>query len=801
MKKGAGLVVTLGLLVCLCGSAKAQTGHSDAFTFFIPYPADTLDDQFDAAHTLDFRGSSIVTTISISVLRDGSFIYYDHWEDGLEPNITLPTQASTQVWGPLSAGDVIAPQNVVPVEPRDPSLVLFDGGDKVVTVGGAIAVSVAVWPETVPDEYGNPQAGILFAGAWELYPTSRWGTDYVIPVGENVYRANGGFRTVGLNVQAVENDTLVDLDLNADGVFEITGYQLNEGQQVTQVQGVNAGATVRTSAPVQVHVFTGDAQQLPPSYEARAYTVLPRDQWSNEYLAPRSSGGDYWLYNPNATDLIVAAETNTGTTNITISPNDVAKYPPAGLSAATGVHFTATDDFYGVVALDESRVYVTALSATTITVDYENDGTPDNWYPVVPLAEVDITDPTDRDMTAARLYTENGVPFVAVWGQDESAPPALPSIDIGTSVVPLRAPSIQKLGTPIVEGYNCGTLKRPFIVTFQLLAYNDAVDDFLDVMIADTLSAGITYVPASTRLGGSPIPDDSDGSPFPLDGAGYNVGTIPGMGDLTITFDAVIEDPGVYVNQADIISPPADPASFALSLPYRVASYAVAKTLLDPSSGVVDYPGQVITFGLTITNTGNVAITQLPLRDAFDENYLTFHSASVPPDVVVPGETRWDDLTTFFGGDLLPTTSISLTVSLIASDPLPSGEPDTHNLVLAEEVVDAVGRTQAILCAEAMVIFPPPQEPPEETPTPTLTPSPPPSLPSPTPPPPSTTPPLSPTPPPPSTPSPPPPQLTPPVLFLPETGSSHATVPLWWLWIALPALALLVAWADRHHRR
>ena len=441
MKTRIGLAIAIALLGCLTSLAPAHATRIDAFTFFIPYPSEALDDQFDAAHHTSFKGSDITTTISISVLREGSVIYYDHWEDGLERNITYPTQTSTQVWGPLSAGDVIPLQNAVPVEPRDPRLVLFDGGDKIVSVGGAVAVILAVWPETVPEPgTGDPIPGILFAGAWELYPTSRWGRDYVVSVGEDVNRAEGSFGVVGLNVQALKGGTSVDFDLDADGHFEITGHPLDEGGQFTRVRGVNAGAEVRASSPVQVHVFTGNPVN---SYEARAYTMLPRDQWTNDYLAPRSSGGDFWLYNPHDDDLLVAVQTISASESITVPAKSVVKYPPVGLSTATGVHFTATDEFYGVVALDdtedqdwgypllpvenlttqalvgwapsdhndppgppgdpnpdESRLYVTAIDQTTVAVDYDNDGTSDASYSVAPLAEVDITDPSDRDMTA-----------------------------------------------------------------------------------------------------------------------------------------------------------------------------------------------------------------------------------------------------------------------------------------------------------------------------------------------------------------------------------------------------------------
>jgi uncharacterized repeat protein (TIGR01451 family) len=846
MKKRIGLIMILGLLgsLWIFGQAGAD---SEAFTFFIPYRADDLADEFriDGQQPAGFTVNGVETIISISVLHSGSIIYYDQWEDGLEPNLVMPVQATTQVWGDnnpsngsppglasdvLQSGDVIVLQNVVPV-PRNPAVLFFDGGDKFISVGGAVAATLGVWPQ--------PDAGILFGAAWEIYPTSRWDPNYVIPVGQNVPRPGGSFTTVGLNVQAVEDGTSVQLDLNADGTFEQT-VVLNQGQQYPQVNGVLAGAQVQASAPVQVHVFTKDPAS---TWEARAYTMLPRDQWSNDYLAPRSSDGDYWLYNPNPNDLLVSVETVAGTTSITIPANSAGRFPPLPapvLNVPTGAHFTASNDFYGVAALsvgedrdwgysllpignlttqalvgwapgnnnnppngNESRVYVTAVTTTTVLVDYNNDGTPDASFPVSPLAQVDITAP-NYNMTGARLYTTDGVPFIAVWGEDPSAPLGLPSLDMGTNIVPLRAPSIQKSYTLVQGGYQCNTVSRGYTTQFQLQVYNDSANVIPNAIVRDVLPTGFAYVPGSTTVRGVSIPDSSSGNPFPLS-EGYNVGEITpffnpnNLGSvISITYNAVIEGPGVYVNQAEIVSPPADPAIVNVTVPFRVEGYDVGKTLIDPSGGVVT-PGQVITFDLTITNTGNVTITTLPLTDTFNTNYLTFHGASVPPDV--PGEVAWTDLTSALG-DLPPTRMVSVSVSFDVVDSIPSGVVSTTNIVLGEGVQDSEGRTQTIMCGEASVSFATPTPAPISTPTPTLTPTPtststPTSTPKP-----KRTPEPTVTPQPPATPTAPPapaPSPTPAVILLPETGVGYVkTRPLWPL-ITLPGLGFLVGWVIYRH--
>jgi hypothetical protein len=98
MKNRIRFISVLGLLSSLFIMSPANA-QIDAFTFFVPYPPDLLDEQFNAAHSDNFIDIDIVTTISISVQRSRSIIYYDHWEDGLESNIFLPVQLSTEVWG------------------------------------------------------------------------------------------------------------------------------------------------------------------------------------------------------------------------------------------------------------------------------------------------------------------------------------------------------------------------------------------------------------------------------------------------------------------------------------------------------------------------------------------------------------------------------------------------------------------------------------------------------------------------------------------------------------------------------
>jgi uncharacterized repeat protein (TIGR01451 family) len=739
----------------------------DGFTFFIPFEADLLDDMFNQGQsTQNLLNVGIETIISIAVDRNNSIIYYDQWEDGLEPDLTKPTQPSTQVWGDnnlsngyppflgnspntaqrdsLQAGDVITLRNIVTL-PRAPNNLFFDSGDVLTSIDGAIAVTLTFW--TAP-----PGPGILFTDAWELYPTNRWGTDYRIPVGENLagtgLNQRLGFTLVCLTVQAAEDNTTVELDLNADGSFERT-ETLNQGKQFTQLGGVSVGARIRASRPVQVHLFAAYPQA---QYEARGYTMVPENQWADDYLAPRSSDGDFWLYNGNGSELEIRIETITRTTSITVPANSTVKYPRVGLSAATGIRFTSTDGrpFYGLAALDaaddqdwgyallpvslldsqtliglglgnnntppgpgnggdgfESRVYVTAVSDATILVDYNNDGNVDAAFPVSALEEVAITDPSDYNMTGAFLFADR-TPFAVVWGQDERANPALPSIDAGTGIVPLPSLLLQKTDAP--QDRDCtGTVTLNDTINFRLKFFNNSVATIRNIIIVDALPPEVSYVPGTARLNGSTgssIPDSSSGTAFPFDEGGVNVGDLSSRETGFVTFEVIVSNGNTssIINRAEARSVDALLGTDTVEIPVQPQPapplLELGKTLIDPASGFVT-SGQVITFGLTITNTSSATQTEIRLQDTFDGNLLTFLRTNPPPDLTATGVITWNDLTATFG-DLLPGASLNITLSFVVN-PLPPTIPDTINVA---SIVEASGNNilLPISCSDSATV-------------------------------------------------------------------------------------------------
>ncbi len=296
-------------LVCLTNSASAV---SVVQQFFVPMPEEQIRQNFlvVAPNTL----TEFNSVISMVVPVTGTTIVFDHWEDGYEVDIENPSQATTGVWGDgnnangvppgfvndpvgFTSGAVLALRNIVPL-PRT-STILHDGRDRVGS-SQAIVMTRAAWA-TVP--------GPLLADAVSVPSTADYGTSFVIPLGQDVIfpapLTASMFEDCALFVMAAENNTLVQIDADANGSAEIS-VTINRGQSYLANGTVNKSATVTASKPVQVQLITGD---IGANYESRWFNIPPSVAWSSDYYSPVGTAADgdqtcVWLYNPNTVSAI-----------------------------------------------------------------------------------------------------------------------------------------------------------------------------------------------------------------------------------------------------------------------------------------------------------------------------------------------------------------------------------------------------------------------------------------------------------------------------------------------------------------
>jgi uncharacterized repeat protein (TIGR01451 family) len=380
-------------IILLLGFASSAAAMPVQF-FYVPFPEDQVLAMLTAIENggpSQAPAEPITSYITITAIADDTIIYYDQWEDGYDIdiantyNVYTPTNTGgTQIWGDrnvangappgvivdagdvVNAGTVIQLTNTVVTTTRQSVNDDFDGGDKIAATK-TIAVTRSTWAA---------QTGTLFAGCVEVFDTNNWGTDYRVPVGENIPDATDYqmFEYTNLSIMAGQDGATVSVDLNGDGDFvdtgEISNLTLSEGGSTYLTAAgynVNYGAHVVSTRPVQVHMLTGD---IASNYESRDSGLIPTNLWSNDYYTPVSTPvvnnderTSVWLYNPWAmnmtvqyqrrngapgtiTSTAITATGGTGTGGVTkqLLDNATAGTGSRFYSTATGVIFDATSN-------------------------------------------------------------------------------------------------------------------------------------------------------------------------------------------------------------------------------------------------------------------------------------------------------------------------------------------------------------------------------------------------------------------------------------------------------------------------
>uniref|UniRef100_UPI0005596DEB DUF7507 domain-containing protein n=1 Tax=Desulfatiglans anilini TaxID=90728 RepID=UPI0005596DEB len=398
--------------------------------FYVPIPEDQL---LTALQSLQSTGDEpenpVQTYVSIAAIADNTLIYYDQWENGYDLDIANPTNVynagnlgGTQIWGDndpsngiapgfavdkIDAGDVIILNNAITTS--DLAAIDFDGRDKIAATK-TIAVSRAGWASG---------SQTLLAGANEVFDTSNWGTEYRVPVGEDIpsNQMYDMFQYTGMTIMAGPGGAVVELDIDDDGSIEAT-VSLAEGQGHLIDGGINVGGRVVSNRPVQIDLITGD---INGSYEARFYRLLPVALWSSSSYTPvstPSSVSDYsgtgttvWLYNPHGLDITVRYQRRSGgsltTSDLTVPAGEYLKQV---IPNGTGAHFYTDSDevFYALTTIDSTDNLNGGIGRSGNRVwDWGFTLVPEDSLTPQVLIGLGI----GRDPTSSQAPTENGSPI------------------------------------------------------------------------------------------------------------------------------------------------------------------------------------------------------------------------------------------------------------------------------------------------------------------------------------------------------------------------------------------------------
>ncbi len=353
-------VVSVIAAVCAVvgGATPAWAGPPPVMTGFVPMPADDMQRGMESVRasadtTIDF-------TVGLTNAAAGAIMYYDQWEDGYESVISTPTQASTLVFGDgnttngnaasfcgVCGGDTL-PQGASLImrnsitTPRNVAQIRYDGGDKVASTRG---FAITAGGFTTP-------LGSVLAGVVASYDTTKYSTSFTVPVGQDTPVPSGttnAFAYTGIIVQAAQDGTFVRVDRDADGTVDVTGT-INEGKTLMVDGGVNEGATVTASKPVQVQLVTGDTTA---DWESRWFTLFPDSLLSNDYMSIAGSSVNNfrtinYLYNPADTAITVTPTCSGCSGTISVPANaSVAFASPVGQA----VRFVGTGPFIGLAGV------------------------------------------------------------------------------------------------------------------------------------------------------------------------------------------------------------------------------------------------------------------------------------------------------------------------------------------------------------------------------------------------------------------------------------------------------------------
>ncbi len=634
----------------------------------------------------------ICSTVSLVATADHQKVYYDHWEDGYEADLLNHVQPTTEVYT-LNTGDdinLISNQDIVgtdaitgyvSVNPeRDPGDLRYDGGDRVITSGGPVNLTHAMWP------LDNSWVG----GAWEIYSRQAYADaySYRLPVGEDLYDFGGGddgnygdLRNVYLQLEAFEDNTTVSIS-NATGTINLT---LDRGQAYSSMGYINstsaptitikAGTVVRTNKPTQAGLMTG----ADGTFQGRFLIVLPDQLWGADYVVPVPSGGsgqeaEVYLSNPNDFEISINAyDTETQTTFIVSPTGYISATVPYSLQRnglgyvpqGSAARFTSSDGVFGiVVAAHTSETSYdwgfSGIPAKYLARDYYASWSPGNsctppsnpncdgdqpavngspvW--VTPLADSttfyvdfgpsdDIVDETftldvleqrrifDPDKDNTGMHIWATEQFAIAWGEDPStAGSAVPYLDLGFSMLP----PIQRWLEPVLtlDKIAVPTILPPEggIVTFTL-AVQSHEPPLTNVDVSDTLPIHWTYVPDSTYI---TYPDHSTGNLEPtINGRELYWNTSTDMGldqDLILSFQAQITN--------------TNGVSISVNQGAAIGTHDYSDALFNPSDDATVYISD-----LDLIKSVNIAEAEIGSTLVYSLSYKNVSSSTPVTNVVI----------------------------------------------------------------------------------------------------------------------------------------------------------------------
>ncbi|MFQ5612103.1 MAG: hypothetical protein ACE5H9_08215, partial [Anaerolineae bacterium] len=367
--------------------------------------------------------------------------------------------------------------------------------------------------------------------------------------------------------------------------------------------------------------------------------------------------------------------------------------------------------------------FVTPVTDTTVFVDLNNDGTPDDFdldgsgvatpgtAAGVALNALDVlrvADPNDNDLSGAIIYTQNYQQQIAVaWGEDPcGAHTNSPHFDGGFTIPPLPVVTLTKDDSLVNDPASC-SVNPGSVVTYTLVAENIGraplqsmeVVDALPFTSTDFIVGSQTTTPPATTVqynNGTYTPGGSPGSLDPNVQSLEAIWTNVTAGQVvTLTLAVKIDHPlqgGITSvdNIGTLTSPefaqvvrstdPEDP--FDPVTTTCINTNLPNLTLTKDDGQTIVSPGQVLTYTIPYTNNGLATAANSFITDTLPTGFQFISAGGgIAPPVFIAGPP---DRVIFSLGDI-PAPGGGVVTITGRVDPAFTGSIITNTAVIATE--------------------------------------------------------------------------------------------------------------------
>jgi uncharacterized repeat protein (TIGR01451 family)/fimbrial isopeptide formation D2 family protein len=444
-------------------------------------------------------------------------------------------------------------------------------------------------------------------------------------------------------------------DLNADGIQD--GIETGiVGVVVTLFSSNNIAIGVTTTDVAGAYAFTnlipGDYYidvAIPPGYfvspqnigtpdldsdidpvtgQSTVITLISGQNdptWDAGLYLPASLGDFVWF---DADRNGIQSGSETGVVNVLVRLYD---------SASNELDTTTTDasGFYSFTNLVPSTYFI-GFDLTTLPADYVATFINQGGDPAL-----------DSDADPVTGFTAL---ITLISGEND------PTWDMGIKLDRLGYTLVKSLTSPVGRAAQVGEA-----VTFVIEITNTGVVDLVTVPVTDVYETAylsfITAVPASDNAQDTGLLTWSNVGPLPS-GASTSI---------VVSFVAVQSSLGEERTNVVTTSPTTPPGELPVptktnEAPYRISQsgYVLTKVVVFPTNRPA-LVGEEIEFAITVENTGDVTLIEVPVTDLYDTNILSFvSSVPVVDQIAVDGSLSWTNI-----GPILPGTNATISVSFV----------------------------------------------------------------------------------------------------------------------------------------